>query len=268
MQSSVGDQIRNWRQRRRLSQLDLALEAEISTRHLSFMETGRAQPSRDMVLRLAGCLEVPMRERNALLVAAGFAPVFSERNLDDPAMAAARRAVERILEGHAPYPAIAVDRAWNLVSANAAVALLMQVDDPVLLEPPVNVLRLSLHPRGVAPRVINYGEWRAHVLERLRRQIEVSGDQGLVELHDELAAYPAPAPSLHRAPASDFGGVAVPLLIETEAGVLSFISTITVFGTPVDITLSELAIESFFPADAQTAETLRRLHPVSPARGS
>lgn len=265
-QPLIGDQIRSWRQRRRLSQLDLALEAEISTRHLSFMETGRSLPSRDMVLRLAGCLEVPMRERNALLMAAGFAPMFSERDLDDPAMAAARRAVDRILEGHAPYPALAVDRAWNLVSANAAVALLMQVDDPGLLTPPVNVLRLSLHPRGVAPCIINYGEWRAHVLERLKQQIEVSGDQALAELYDELAAYPAPPPSIHRPLHSDLGGVAVPLLIETEAGVLSFISTTTVFGTPVDVTLSELAIESFFPADAQTAETLRRLNPVTPLR--
>ncbi|MET0338506.1 MAG: helix-turn-helix transcriptional regulator, partial [Caulobacter sp.] len=258
-QSSVGDQLRSWRQRRRLSQLDLALAAEISTRHLSFLETGRSQPSRDMVLRLAGCLEVPMRERNALLVAAGFAPIFSERSLDDPAMTSARRAVDRILEGHSPYPAIAVDRAWNLVAANAAVGLLMQVDDPRLLAAPINVLRLSLHPRGIAPRILNYREWRTHVLERLKQQIEVSGDQALAALHDELAAYPPPPLPPLRPAASDLGGVAVPLLIDTEAGVLSFISTITIFGTPVDVTLSELAIESFFPADSQTAETLRRL---------
>jgi transcriptional regulator with XRE-family HTH domain len=145
---SIGDHLREWRQRRRLSQMDLALDAEISTRHLSFLETGRARPSRDMVLRLAERLEVPLRERNVLLLAAGFAPVFGERRLDDPALAPARAAVDLVLKGHEPYPAVAIDRHWTLVAANAAIPPLLAGVDPGLLEPPVNVLRLSLHPTG------------------------------------------------------------------------------------------------------------------------
>jgi transcriptional regulator with XRE-family HTH domain len=251
----IGEHLREWRQRRRMSQLDLACEADISTRHLSFLETGRAQPSRDMLLHLAERLDVPLRDRNVLLVAAGYAPVFAERRLDDPALAAARTAVEQVLAGHEPYPALAVDRHWTLVAANRAVAPLLAGIAPALIAPPVNVLRLALHPEGVAPRTANLPEWRAHLLARLRRQIELTADPALIALLAELERYPAPRqPSAMR----DTGiAVAVPFRLRTESGVLSFFSIVTVFGTPLDITLSELAIEAFFPADAATAEALR-----------
>ncbi|WP_418119543.1 helix-turn-helix domain-containing protein [Variovorax sp. 350MFTsu5.1] len=255
-----GAHLRHWRTHRRLSQLDLAQEAEVSTRHLSYVETGRAAPSREMVLRLAERLEVPLRERNALLVAAGFAPMYRQRSLDDPAMAAARRAVDLVLKGHEPFPALAVDRHWNLVAHNALVPLLMEGASPELLKPPINVLRLSLHPEGVAPRIANLAQWRVHLLERLQQQIAATGDAVLQSLHDELEAYPAPAVS-HDAPVIDtaLSAVAVPFQVVMPGGVLSFISTITIFGTPVDVTLQELAVESFFPADEQTAAALTAL---------
>jgi transcriptional regulator with XRE-family HTH domain len=261
----VGDLLREWRQRRRMSQLDLSLEADISTKHLSFLETGRSQPSRDMVLLLAEQLEIPLRERNVLLVAAGFAPVFAERRLEDPTLQAARKAVDLVLAGHEPYPALAVDRHWTLIAANGAVGRLTGGADAALLQPPVNVLRLSLHPKGLAPRIANLPEWRAHLLARLRRQIEVSADPVLTELLRELGAFPAPGAARPR-PASEreFAGVLVPLQFTTEQGTLSFFSTTTVFGTPLDITLSELALESFFPADAATGEALRRLAAAEP----
>ena len=253
----VGALLREWRQRRRLSQLDLASEAEISTRHLSFLETGRALPSRDMVLHLSERLEIPLRERNLLLVAAGYAPVFHERSLADPELQAARAAMELVLQVHAPNPAIAIDRHWTLVAANRSVAPLLAGVDAALLKPPVNVLRLSLHPKGLAPRVVNLAEWRAHLLERLRRQVDISADAVLVELLKELRAYPAPAQP-HKA---NSAGVVVPFKLRHGDRVLSFLSTTTVFGTPVEITLSELALESFFPADAGTAEAVRNLLP-------
>lgn len=252
-QPTIGDQLRNWRQLRRMSQMDLALEAEISTRHLSFIESGRSRPSREMVLRLAEQLDVPLRGRNAMLVAAGWAPVYPERRLDDPELAPARRAVELILKGHEPYPALAVDRHWQMVAANGAVAPLIEGVAPALLEPPVNVLRLSLHPDGVAPRIVNLAEWKAHLLHRLREQ--ASGDAELGRLHQELAAYPAPpCPEGH----DDFAGILVPMVIDVGGTHLSFFSTTTVFGTPTEVTLSELAIEAFFPADEQTAAALGR----------
>ena len=254
----VGEMLREWRQRRRMSQLGLAVEADISTKHLSFLETGRSLPSRDMVLHLAERLDIPLRERNVLLVAAGYAPVFAERKLADPALGPARKAMDLVLTGHEPYPALAVDRYWTLVAANKAVPPLLAGVDPELLAPPVNVLRLSLHPKGLAPRTANLLEWRQHLLERLRHQIDVTADEVLVKLMDELRAYPAPLstrPPVER----DFGGVVVPFQLVTELGVLSFFSTTTVFGTPVDVTLSELALESFYPADAATGEALRRL---------
>ena len=254
-----GIHLRHWRQRRRLSQLDLAHEAEVSTRHLSYVETGRAAPSREMVLRLAERLEVPLRERNALLVAAGFAPMYRQRSLDDPALAAARQAVDLVLKGHEPFPALAVDRHWNLVAANAVVPLLMAGASPELLKPPINVLRLSLHPDGLASKILNLGQWRAHLLERLAQQIAATGDPVLSALHAELSAYPMPARATAHAPDSDLGGVVVPFQIEGPAGALSFISTTTIFGTPVDVTLQELAVESFFPADAATAQALAAL---------
>ncbi|HKS90254.1 MAG TPA: helix-turn-helix transcriptional regulator [Stellaceae bacterium] len=255
---TVGDHLRAWRQRRRMSQLDLACEADISTRHLSFLETGRAQPSRSMVLRLAERLDVPLRERNVLLVAAGFAPVFTERRLDDPALSAARAAVEQVLAGHDPFPALAVDRHWNLVAANRAVTPLLAGVPADLLQPPVNVLRLALHPDGLAPRTVNLAEWRGHLLARLRRQIELTAEPTLIGLLEELDAYPAPRPPGPRLHAGDAAAaVAVPFRLRGEDGVLSFFSTVTVFGTPLDITLAELAIEAFFPADAETAARLR-----------
>jgi transcriptional regulator with XRE-family HTH domain len=266
---AVGNLLREWRQRRRLSQLDLALEADISTRHLSFLETGRAQPSREMVLRLAEQLDVPLRERNALLMAAGYAPVFSERPLADPALQAARRAIALILAGHEPYPALAIDRHWTLVASNRAIQPLLAGAEPSLLQPPVNVLRLSLHPAGLAPRIANLAEWRTHLLARLRRQIEVTADPVLETLLRELCDYPVTSddrPGPHGG-GLDYGGVAVPLQLLTPHGLLSFLSTTTIFGTPVDITLSELALESFFPADAATLDALTRMAqpPGSPA---
>ena len=258
----VGDLLREWRQRRRLSQLHLSCDAEISTRHLSFLENGRAQPSREMVLHLAAQLEVPLRERNVLLVAAGYAPIFPEHQLDEPALANARKAVDLVLTGHEPYPALAIDRHWILIAANRAVAPLLVGAEPALLRPPVNVLRLSLHPGGLAPRIANLPEWRSHLLARLHHQIQVTADPVLVELMNELRAYPAPgerksasSPPEHR----DHAGVVLPFELITESGVLAFISTTTIFGTPVDITLSELALETFFPANTATAESLRKI---------
>jgi transcriptional regulator with XRE-family HTH domain len=255
----VGDLLRTWRQRRRLSQLALANEADVSARHLSFLETGRAKPSREMVLRLAEGLAVPLGERNVLLTAAGFAPIYPERALDDPALQAARQAVGLVLTGHEPYPALAVDRLWTLVSANRAVAPLLEGLAPDLLQPPMNVLRVSLHPAGLAPRIANLARWRAHILDRLRRQVELTADPTLAELLEELRGYPAPADAAREESALRRGEaeVVIPFRLRTARGVLAFISTTTVFGTPVDVTLEGLAIESFFPADRVTAEVLR-----------
>ena len=257
----VGEHLREWRQRRRLSQLDLALDAEISTRHLSFLETGRSTPSRDMLLRLAEQLDIPLRERNVLLNAAGYAPVFLERPLDDPALQAARQAVELVIKGHEPYPALAVDRHWTLVAANSAVAYLNEGADAALLKPPVNVLRLALHPKGLAPRTANLPEWRAHILARLRRQIELTADPVLAELMRELSDYPKP--SEDRVPKrdleSELASVVVPFQLITANGILSLFSTTTLFGTPLDITVSELALECFYPSNAETSRELLRL---------
>jgi transcriptional regulator with XRE-family HTH domain len=254
-----GEHLRHWRQHRRLSQLDLAQEAEISARHLSFVETGRSQPSREMVLRLAERLDVPLRERNALLLAAGYAPMYRERPLDDPGLSAARQAVDLILKSHEPYPALAVDRHWNLLAANAMLPHLMTGADPELLQGQVNVLRLCLHPRGLAPRIVNLRQWRSHLLERLRQQIHATGDLVLAALLEELRSYPAPDRADEAELDGELLGVAVPFRFETPYGVLSFISTTTVFGTPVDVTLQELALETFFPADAFTGDVLRTL---------
>lgn len=258
----VGDLLREWRQRRRMSQLVLATEAQISTRHLSFVESGRAQPSREMLMHLAEQLDVPLRARNALFVAAGYAPLYAEHALTDPQLAAAREAVQLVLRGHEPYPALAIDRHWTMVAANRALAPLVARAAPRLLEPPVNVLRLSLHPEGLAPHIVDWAGWRAHALQRVERQAQSSGDTTLAALVEELAAYPAPAgaalePSREPAPLAD---VVVPFRLRTDIGVLSFFSTTTVFGSPVDVTLSELAIEAFFPADAATGDALRAYH--------
>jgi transcriptional regulator with XRE-family HTH domain len=254
----VGDHLREWRQRRRMSQLELACEAEISTKHLSFLETGRAQPSREMILHLAERLDVPLRERNVLLMAGGYAPIFAERPLADPALESAREAVDLVLTGHNPYPALAIDGHWFMVAANRAATKLLTDVDPLLLRPPINVLRLSLHPSGLAPRIANLSEWRAHLLGRLRRQIDVTADPALAELMRELREYPA---GTEASPAHDhnYGSVIVPLELVTATRRLALFSTTTVFGTPLDVTLSELALELFFPADSATTLALRAL---------
>ena len=242
-----------------MSQLDLACDADISTKHLSFLETGRAKPSRQMVLHLAACLEVPLRERNVLLSAAGFAPAFQERAFNEPALSQVRRNVEIVLAAHEPNPALAVDRHWTMLAANRAVAHLVAGAEPTLLRPPVNVLRLSLHPAGLASRIVNLPQWRAHVIARLRRQIDVSGDAVLMDLLEELRDYPGVRSSGSQSHEDESGMIAIPFRLATIDGVLSFFSTTTLFGTPVDITVSELAIEAFLPADAETAEVMRRV---------
>lgn len=253
-----GDKLRTWRGRRRLSQLELAGEAGISARHLSFVETGRSRPSREMVVHLARSLDVPLREQNDLLLAAGYAPTFPQRPLADPALHAVSEAVEMILTGHEPYPALALDRYWNLVSMNRAVPLLLEGVASHLLKPPVNVLRLSLHPQGLAPRIQNLGRWREHLLERLARQLRQTADPLLAELKGELASYPAPDSVRRDEP--DHDGIAVPLQLSGRGKVMSFISTTTVFGTATDVTVSELTLETFFPANPQTASVLRAEH--------
>ncbi|MBW3632648.1 MAG: helix-turn-helix transcriptional regulator [Chloroflexi bacterium] len=256
----IGDLLREWRERRRLSQLALALDADVSTRHLSFLETGRARPSREMLLRLTERLDVPLRERNTMLLAAGFAPAYPERDLDDPALEVARAAVDRVLLGHEPFPAMAVDRYWTLIAANRIVPALLTGAAPELLRSPVNVLRLSLHQEGLAPRIANLPEWRAHLLARLSRQVEITADPRLAELLQELQSYPGNLDTKGvDEPVSLL--VAVPLRLRTEHGLLSLLSTTMVFGTPVDVTLAELAIEAFFPADAATAGLLQRFAP-------
>jgi len=256
----VGDLLRQWRQRRRYSQLALACDAEISPKHLSFVESGRARPSRDMVLRLAERLEVPLRERNALLLAAGFAPAFKEQTLQDSDLASVREAVDRVLAGHEPYSALAVDRHWTLVTANKSFSPLLNGASSELLAAPLNVLRLALHPEGLAPRIVNFAEWCIHLLARLRQQVEQSADPVLSELLAELRGYSsASALPLRGAEEGPASHMIVPLRLRTPGAVLSFISTTMVFGTPLDVTSSELAIESFFPADEATARALQGL---------
>ena len=253
----AGDLIREWRQRRRLSQLDLAIAANVSSRHLSFVETGRSRPTSEMILHLAEHLDVPLRDRNALLLAGGFAPAYPERGLAEPELHAVKNSLKRVLDGHEHYPAAVVNRWWELVDANAGIALFTGDVSPELLEPPVNVLRLSLHPDGMAPRIANLPEWRAHLLARLHRQAEATGDPRLFSLYSELEAYPGgqgdegvqaqpPLPT----------DVVVPLRYRTARAELSFLSITAVIGTPMDVTVEELAIESFYPADPQTAKAL------------
>src|SRR5205807_3365170 len=253
----IGDHLREWRQRRHLSQLDLAVDADISARHLSFVETGRAAPSREMVLKLAERLDVPLRERNVLLVAAGYAPAFPQRSLDDPMLKSARAAIDLVLKAHEPNPALAYDRHWNLVIANRMVAPLLEGVPPHLLGQPFNILRLAFHPEALAPRTVNLAEWSSHLLERLHRQCEATADPELLKLYQELKAYPMPARS---GPLSS-DNVAIPFKLWLGGDVLSFISTTMIFGTPVDITLSELALETFFPADDLTARRMREMAP-------
>ncbi len=258
-ENRVGTLLRDWRQRRRLSQLDLALEAGVSTRHLSFVETGRSKPSPEMVLHLAEQLEVPLRERNQLLLAAGYAPQYGARSLEDPDMSPIRDALGRVLAGHEPYPALAVDRGWNLVASNAALGPLLEGVAPRLLQPPVNCMRLALHPDGIAPRILNLGEWRGHLLHRLGRQIALTRDAGLQSLRDELLSYSEDEAGETE---PDSGEIMVELRLASDDGELAFFSTVTTFGTAVDITVSELSIEAFFPADGRTAQRLGSLAAV------
>jgi transcriptional regulator with XRE-family HTH domain len=248
---AVGELLREWRQRRRLSQLDLAIQADISTRHLSFVETGRARPTSEMIVRLTEQLEVPLRERNAMLLAGGYAPAYPDHGLDEPELSAVRSALRRVLTGQEPYPALLVNRWWEMVDSNRSVALLTSGAAAPLLEPPVNVLRLSLHPDGMAPRIANLPQWRAHVLTRLRRQVAATGDSRLAELHAELTGYPGGEE--HPPPRTD---VVVPLRYLRDGQELAFFSITAVIGTPMDVTVEELAIESFYPADSSTAAAL------------
>jgi transcriptional regulator with XRE-family HTH domain len=256
-QRPVGELLRGWRERRRLSQLDLANEVEVSTRHVSFVETGRSQPSREMVLRLAEHLDVPLRDRNQLLLAGGFAPIYSEASLHSPAMLAIREALRRLLKAHEPYPALVVDRWWNVVEANAGIQLFTEGVAPELLQAPLNALRLTLHPDGMAGRITNLSEIRASVLGSLQRQVASTADADLQDLYDELRGYSTDDRSSVEIPASS--EVVVPMRLRYDDRELSLLTTIATFGTPLDVTVSELMIESFFPADDATAEALREL---------
>lgn len=257
--SGPGDLLRHWRKQRHLTQLDLAIECKISAKHLSFVETGRSTPTSSMIIRVCEQLDVPLRHRNDILLAAGHAPAYSESSMDQPAMKTISQALIQILDGHLPFPAIVVDHQWNMVDANSAIDQLIAGCADDLLEPPVNVLRLSLHPQGLAPRIRNLPQWRGHILSRLDHQIRATGDTELGRLRSELFDYPGdtdPAPT---------DSLVVPLRLAIPDGELSFFSTTTVFGTPMDVTVAELAIESFFPADSTTSELLRANEVERPA---
>ncbi len=257
--SRVGPLLREWRRRRKLSQLELALRADSSTRHLSCVETGRARPSRELLLRLAEHLDIPLRDRNGLLIAAGYAPAYRESPLDSEPMAMVRSAIRAMLAGHEPYPAAAIDRAWNIVDRNDAMSLLMGTVPPRLAESGGNVMRLILHPEGLAPQCLNFAQVRAHALGRLRHQADTTGHDDLRALYEEVSAYPVP-PGLDTDPGPvDPAGIVVPLRIRTPLGDMAFFSTIATFGAPADVTLSELAVESFFPMDERTDALLRTL---------
>lgn len=255
--TTFGELLRTWRERRKLTQLDLSTQSGVSTRHLSFLETGRSKPSREMVLDLAEHLQLPLRERNVLLTAAGFAAVYGRTPLDAPEMEAVRSAIELVLSGHEPYPALAVDRYWNIVSMNQAAALLAAGIAPDVMGSPPNVYRISLHPEGLAPRVVNFAEFAHHLLERLRHDASVSADPQLAALLGEVEGY-ATVRALPR-PSFEHPGVVVPVRLRHPRGELSLFTTIATFGTPVDVTVDELALETFFPADAATARRLNDL---------
>lgn len=247
--------LRRWRELRRLSQLELAGLANVSARHLSFIETGRSTPGREVLLHLAEQLDVPLRERNQLLLSAGYAPLYGETEFNAPAMTSIRTAVRQLLVRHEPYPALLVDRNWQLLDANAGLELFVEGVADELLEPPVNVLRLALHPRGMAPRITNLGEWRGHLLSRLHSQVTLTVRPELTSLYDELVDYPCHQPE-RRIETTAVGDVVVPLRIRGSHGELAFFCTVATFGAALDVTLAELAIESFFPADAATTTAL------------
>ncbi|MFJ4682305.1 helix-turn-helix domain-containing protein [Streptomyces sp. NPDC088789] len=255
----VGPLLRAWRERRRVSQLELALRADSSARHISFIETGRSRPSEDMVLRLAEHLDVPVRERNALLLAAGYAPHFPETPLDDPALDTLREGIERLIQGYEPYPAMVVDALYNVVAANRGVAVLLDGIAEHLLTPPINAMRLTLHPEGLAPRIRNLPQWRAHLLEQMDRQIALHRSAPLRGLYEEVAAYPVPQEAPGAEPAEPVPYFALPMRLEHEGRTLSFISSISTFNTPMDVTVAELAIETLLPADPATVKHLQAL---------
>ncbi|MZD07162.1 helix-turn-helix domain-containing protein [Streptomyces sp. SID5785] len=256
--SEVGRLLRSWREQRRVSQLELALRADSSARHISFVETGRSRPSEELILRLAEHLDVPVRDRNALLLAAGYAPRFSETPLDDPSMGALREGLERLLRGYEPYPAFIVDATYNVVAANNGMALLMDsLPEHLLAAQPLNAMRLTLHPEGLAPRIRNLREWRGHLLAQMERQIALSRSDALRELYEEVAAYPVRAQDAGREPQEPVPYFALPMVIEHEGHVLSFVASISTFNTPMDVTVAELAIETLLPADPATVKYLR-----------
>jgi len=248
----VGELLREWRQRRRISQLDLSIQAEISARHLSFVETGRSRPTPEMILRLTEQLDVPLRERNALLLAGGYAPAYPEHGLDEPELQSVRTALRQVLAGHEPHPAVLVNRWWEMLDSNAAIGILVDGCAPALLEPPVNVLRLALHPDGMAARIVNLAQWRGHLLTQLRRRAGALGDRRLADLHAELLGYPGGRPD-DAAPTD----VVLPLRYARGGTELSFFSISAAVGTATDVTVEELAIEAFYPADAATMSALR-----------
>ncbi|MFI7061628.1 helix-turn-helix domain-containing protein [Kribbella sp. NPDC050124] len=258
--SQIGVLLREWRHRRKLSQLDLAIQAGVSARHVSFVETGRTIPSSQMVLQLAEHLGVPLRDRNRLLVAAGHAPLYRQRSLDDPDLERVREALERFVRAHEPYPALAVDTRWNLLLANDALDVFLDGVAPELLEPPINMMRLGLHPDGLAQRIRNLDQVRAYLLPRLARQAANTGDPQLHSLYDELIAY-GPDPGNLQPDPTD---IALPIRIQYRGAELCFVNAITTFGVPFDITLEEIAIETYLPADRQTADTLSRIRPRTP----
>ncbi|WP_063730643.1 helix-turn-helix domain-containing protein [Streptomyces sp. RTd22] len=258
----VGALLRAWRDRRRFSQLELALRAGSSARHISFIETGRSRPSQEMVLRLADHLDVPVRERNALLIAAGYAPHYPERSVDDPSMSALREGMERLLTGYEPYPALVLDGTYEVLAANRGIQALLEGVADHLLTPPVNAMRITLHPDGLAPRIRNLREWRGHLLDQMDRQLALMRSAPLRELYDEVAGYPLPeSGGRESATGGGHAPFALPMMIEHGGRVLSFISTIATFNTPMDVTVSELAIETFLPADPETAAALKGITP-------
>jgi transcriptional regulator with XRE-family HTH domain len=265
-QIPVGEMLRSWRRRRSLSQLELSLNAGVSSRHLSFLETGRARPSREMVLHLAEQLEVPPRERNTLLLAAGFAPLYTERSLEEPEMELVRGAIDRFLRAHEPYPALVIDRYHDLLASNDALGMLLDGVAPQLLQAPANALRIALHPDGMAPRTLNLGEWSAHLMGRLQREMLLTADPRLESLHEELAGYPGVelSPPQGRFQPHD---IVLPVRLRDGDRELAFFSTLSTFGTAVDITLAELSIEAFYPANAHTANRLLRDIAAAPQEG-
>ncbi|MBO1331060.1 helix-turn-helix domain-containing protein [Streptomyces sp. VRA16 Mangrove soil] len=259
--SEVGRLLRDWRERRRVSQLELALRADSSARHISFVETGRSRPSEEFLLRLAEHLDVPIRERNALLLAAGYAPRYTETSLDDPQFGSLREGLERLLRGYEPYPALIVDATYDVIAANRGIAMLMETLPEHLLAGPLNAMRLTLHPEGLAPRILNLREWRGHLLAQMERQIALARSDALRALYEEVAAYPVPEPSgssvTDTEPAEPVPYFALPMVIEHDGHVLSFVSSISTFNTPMDVTVAELAVETLLPADPATVKYLR-----------